>query len=80
MSSEKQQEIVDILMKEICEDKTFEQVNDKLSTEEKQELQNVVKDISQMMCPLIEAFSHFQNNEEAVSIARIKLSEKQNGS
>lgn len=80
MTSEKQKELVDILVQEIYQDKTFEQVSDKLSVEEKQKLQDTVKEISQMMCPLVEAFSHLQNNEEAISIARIKLSEKQNGS
>lgn len=71
--------LIDDLIESIYHDETFKTAAAKLSAEEKQNLETGVRQMAELMAPFLRVVDALSHNDEALLIAKTKLSEKPSG-
>jgi hypothetical protein len=70
------QKLVNDLIESLQLDETYKLTSDKLNAEQKQNLEASVREIAELMVPFLNVVEALSNSEEAMLIAKTKLSEK----
>lgn len=70
------EKLVNDLIESLQLDETYKLTSSKLDGEQKQNLEASVREIAELMIPFLNVVEALSNNEEALLIAKTKLSEK----
>jgi hypothetical protein len=71
--------LIDDLVEAVHLDETFKQASQKLKPEEKQSLEDGLREMAELMAPFLRVVDALSQDEEALALAKAKLSEKPSG-
>lgn len=71
--------LVEDLVDSVHLDETYKQTSQKLSDEEKKNLEASVRGMAELMAPFLRVVEALSQDDEALAIAKAKLSEKPSG-
>jgi chromatin segregation and condensation protein Rec8/ScpA/Scc1 (kleisin family) len=71
--------LVDDVVQSVQLDETFKQASQKLSTEERESLEAGVREMAELMAPFLRVVEALSQDDEALALAKARLSEKPSG-
>jgi len=71
--------LVDDVVQSVQLDETFKQASQKLSAEERESLEASVREMAELMAPFLRVVEALSQDDEALALAKAKLSEKPSG-
>jgi hypothetical protein len=71
--------LIDDLVESVMLDETFKLASQKMSPEDKASLESGVREMAQLMAPFLHVIDTLRQDEQALAVAKAKLSEKLSG-
>jgi chromatin segregation and condensation protein Rec8/ScpA/Scc1 (kleisin family) len=71
--------LIDDVVESVHHDETFKQASEKLTAEERESLEASVRGMAELMAPFLRVVEALSQDDEALALAKAKLSEKPSG-
>jgi len=71
--------LINDMVESVHQDETYKQASQKLTAEERENLEAGVREMAELMAPFLRVVEALSQDEEALALAKAKLSEKPSG-